>query len=274
MTDIQLLDDFIHRKDGASFDALVTRHGPRVIRVCREVLTEPDDIEDAYQATFLVLVQKAPAIRDPGALGNWLHGVAHRVSLRLRRDQARRRKHEGLRARMAPAPGDGPRPWDDLGKTVREELDTLPEAYRIPLELCYLRGQSHEQAATALGWPLGTLKTRILRGRRRLQDLLDRRGISVGVGLLWLLWPGREAAQSATAGPVDEPSLPPPPGPKSGVAREAGSPSRPSPWATRLGAPVSLALAQPLWAILVGLVAVLIITQLLGFFAQTDPTCT
>ena len=187
MTDVQLLEHFVKEHDDPSFHALVVRHGPTVLRVCRRILCDPHEAEDAFQATFLVLVRKAPSIRDPEALGNWLYGVAYRVATRARRGAARRRKHEKQRAEMVPRNEGNDRPWDDLAKAVREELGGLPEPYRASLELCYLRGRSHEEAASELGWPLGTLKVRLVRGRKHLRERLDRRGISIAMGLLLLL---------------------------------------------------------------------------------------
>ncbi len=187
MTDLELLELFVTENDQASFRVLVVRHGPSVLRVCRRVLQDPHEVEDAFQATFLVLIRKAPTISRPEALGSWLFGVAYRVSMRARRGVARRRKHEGRRAEMDMSSGAMDQPWDDLAHVVREELERLPEPYRAPLELCYLRGQSHEEAACELGWPLGTLKVRLVRGRKRLRERLDRRGVALSLGLLFLL---------------------------------------------------------------------------------------
>lgn len=193
MTDSQLLTRYINEHDEVSFQALVVRHGPMVLRACRRVLSDPHEIEDVFQATFLVLVRKAPKIRDPEALGNWLHGVAYRIAARTRRDKARRCQHERRRAEMQPSHGVPDPSWDDLGPAVREELDRLPAAYRVPLTMCYLRGLGHEEAAAELGWPLGTLKTRLVRGRRRLRGRLERRGLAPGLGLLLLLLLPRRA---------------------------------------------------------------------------------
>lgn len=187
MRDSQLLEQFIVGQDEAAFRALVLRHGPTVLRVCRRILRDPHEIEDAFQATFLVLVRRAPSIRDPESLSSWLHGVAYRVAKRARRAAARRRDHERRSGEMG-ASRDGSDPtWDDLGQVVREELNGLPENYRLPLDLCYLGGLSHEQIASQLGWPLGTVKTRLVRGRKQLREQLDRRGVKTSLGLLLLL---------------------------------------------------------------------------------------
>jgi RNA polymerase sigma factor (sigma-70 family) len=191
LTDGELLGRYVAGSDDASFRDLVIRHGPSVLRACRRILRDPHQVEDAFQATFLILVRKAPTLRDPEALGSWLRGVASRVALRAGRDAARRRQHETRRAAMRPT-AEAPDPsWDDLGRAVREELDRLPRVYRAPLELCYLKFLSHEEAAAELGWPLGTLKVRLVRGRRRLRERLDRRGLALGLAILLLLRPLR-----------------------------------------------------------------------------------
>lgn len=187
MTDSQLLGNFVAGHDESAFRALVDRHGPRVLKVCWGILRDPHEVEDTFQATFLVLARKAPTIRDPEGLGSWLHGVAFRLAARARRGAARRRKHERRHAELRPTPGAPERSWEDEGRVVIEELGQLPRPYRDPIELCYLRGLSHEEAASRLGWPLGTLKTRLVRGRRRLRDRLDRRGIATAGALLLLL---------------------------------------------------------------------------------------
>ena len=201
MTDCQLLERYVEDRDEASFRALVVRHGPMVLKACRRVLRDRNEVEDAFQATFMVLVRKASSIRDPDTLGNWLYGVAFRVSVRLRRGAERRKGHERRRAELMPAlsgniESESDHPWDDLNLVVREELGLLPEPYRAPLELCYLLGRSHEEAADELGWPLGTVKTRLVRGRHRLRDRLDRRGIALGIGLLLALLRPRQARAS------------------------------------------------------------------------------
>jgi RNA polymerase sigma factor (sigma-70 family) len=192
--DTQLLERYVAGRDEAAFRALVVRHGPTVLKACRRILHDPHHVEDAFQAVFLVLVRKAPTIRDPEALGNWLYGVAYRIASRARRDALRRRKRERQGAEMNAASFALDRPWDDLGRVLREELDGLPTYYRAPLELCYLRGLGHEEAARELGWPLGTLKIRLVRGRRRLRERLDRRGLASEFAFLLLLLPRQSPA--------------------------------------------------------------------------------
>jgi RNA polymerase sigma factor (sigma-70 family) len=188
-TDSQLLDEFVRDQDAGAFRSLVARHGAAVHRVCRGVLRDPEEAEDAFQATFLVLVRKAPAIRDPETLGAWLRGVAYRVAVRARRRAARRRAIERTRAEMSRhKPGLTPaEASSDVRKVVREELERLPDPYRQPIALCYLDGLTHQEAARRLDWPVGTVKVRLVRARRLLRERLDRRGVGLGAGLLLML---------------------------------------------------------------------------------------
>jgi RNA polymerase sigma factor (sigma-70 family) len=188
-TDTQLLDEFVRDQDAGAFRSLVARHGAAVHRVCRGVLRDPHEAEDAFQATFLVLVRKAPAIRDPEALGAWLRGVANRVAIRARRRAAQRRAIERTRAEIS-GHESGLIPADatsELRTVVREELERLPDPYRQPIALCYLDGLTHQEAARRLNWPVGTVKVRLVRARRLLRDRLDRRGVGLGASLLLML---------------------------------------------------------------------------------------
>src|SRR5262249_61070141 len=123
---------------------------------CRRILGNAHDAEDAFQAAFLVLVRRAASLDRTGPLSAWLHGVACRVALRAREDAARRRQHERAAGRPE-ACADGDAHAHDLRRALDEELNRLPDKYRVPLVLCYLEGQTHEEAARQLGWPLGTL---------------------------------------------------------------------------------------------------------------------
>ncbi|WP_406696936.1 sigma-70 family RNA polymerase sigma factor [Singulisphaera sp. Ch08] len=182
MSEIQLLERFVRQHDDAAFEALVARHGPMVMGVCRQWLRDPSDVEDAFQATFLVLVRKAGSLRDRALLGNWLYGVAYRVALRARAEAARRRSREkgGVDDRADPQePGSQERhPW------LHEEVNRLPEKYRAPIVLCYLEGRTHEEAAEQLCWPVGTVKGRLSRARDLLRTRLSRRGLAPSAGLL------------------------------------------------------------------------------------------
>jgi RNA polymerase sigma factor (sigma-70 family) len=182
----QLLERFLHRRDEAAFQAIVERHGPMVLGVCRRVLRDRHDAEDAFQATFLLLARKAGTIRGNGLLGPWLYRVAHRVAVRASLGSARRRGRErpdAEAASEAPAP-DGSPADRDLPLAIHEELARLPEKYRVPVTLCYLEGLTHEEAAARLRWPVGTVKGRLSRARNRLRDRLAVRGLAAPVGLL------------------------------------------------------------------------------------------
>jgi RNA polymerase sigma factor (sigma-70 family) len=194
-TDRHLLDCFVRERDSAAFRSLVVRHGPAVLQVCRGVLQDPHEADDAFQATFLVLVRKAPSIQDPELLGGWLRGVAYRTAVRARCHAARRRVIERTRADMSPTEHFHDELTPELRQTIREELDRLPDSYRQAITLCYMEGLTHQEAASRLGWPVGTVKVRLVRGRRLLRERLDRRGATVGSALiLCLLNPSRAAA--------------------------------------------------------------------------------
>jgi RNA polymerase sigma factor (sigma-70 family) len=202
MIDSQLLERFVTGDDPAAFRDLVNRHGPAVLRVCRRHLHDPHAAEDALQATFLVLIRRAPSIQDPERLGRWLVGVARRVALRARRQGALRSERERRWAAMHSETCEQEPPLDDIRRVVREELDRLPETYRQPLALCYFEGLTHEQAADRLGWPVGTVKVRLVRARRQLRDRLDRRGVALSVAFLLLL-PRRDAEASLATETVE-----------------------------------------------------------------------
>ncbi len=189
LDDTELLGRFL-RHDAiaeAAFAALVQRYAPMVFRVCRDVTGDPHDAEDAAQATFLILAQKARFIRRREALASWLFGTARRVASQARRDSVRRRQHEQeyaeaiAGAQRSDPSGRGPEPEST---TLYEELEKLPQRYRTPIVLCDLEGLTHEQAAVAAGCPQRTLETRLYRGRERLRGRLVRRGVTPAVGFM------------------------------------------------------------------------------------------
>jgi RNA polymerase sigma factor (sigma-70 family) len=184
-TDADLIEAFVSWRDEGAFSALVERHGPMVLRVCRQLLRDDaHDAEDAFQAVFLVLVRKAGSIRERGLLGNWLYGVAHRVAARMQAVTARRRRREGQGGAMADVEAGGePRP-SDLQPVLHEEVNRLPDRYRVPVVLCYLEGKSNEEVARALHRPVGTIKGRLARARKLLRARLTRRGLALTTGLL------------------------------------------------------------------------------------------
>ncbi len=179
----ELLERFVERRDEAAFEAIVTRHGPMVLGVCRRLLDDANDVDDAFQATFLVLVRRAGSIRDGDRLGNWLYGVAHKVASRIRTDAARRRERERKGAAMSVFSTDGTT-HDDLGPALHEELNRLPEKYRAPVVLCDLEGCTHDEAARRLRWPVGSVKGRLSRARNLLRERLSRRGITLSTGAI------------------------------------------------------------------------------------------
>jgi RNA polymerase sigma factor (sigma-70 family) len=187
-TDSQLLDHFVRDHDPGAFRSLMTRHGPDVLRVCRAVLQDAHEADDAFQATFLVLVRKAPSIQNPESLGGWLRGVAYRTATRARCRAARRRAMERTCAELSRDECVPDPLTPELRELVRAELDRLPDNYRLPVTLCYLQGLTHQEAARRLSWPVGTVKVRLVRARRLLRERLDRRrvGLSVSLLLLWL----------------------------------------------------------------------------------------
>ncbi len=196
LTDGQLLERFVERRDEtaeAAFASLVDRHGAMVLRVCRQVLGDDHDAQDASQATFLVLARRAGSIGRRETIACWLHGVALRVAAKARLADVRRRARERRGGEMMAArhvidadarPILDPERWHQL----HDELDRLPDSFREPLVLCYLEGLTQEQAAAQLRCPLGTVQSRLARGRARLKTSLEKRGIDLsaafpGVGL-------------------------------------------------------------------------------------------
>jgi RNA polymerase sigma factor (sigma-70 family) len=205
LTDAQLVERFLggggtDRED--AFAALVERHGPMVLRVCRRMLSGSVDAEDAFQAVFLVLARKAGTVRRVDGLRSWLYSVAVRTAKEARRRSARRRAREGGamdESRAVSAPDEG---TVDLIAMLDEEINLLPSRYRDPLILCELQGASRHEAARQLGLPEGTLSSRLYRGRSCLRDRLSRRGVSFGAGTLAALI--SEPARAALPEPLAE----------------------------------------------------------------------
>jgi RNA polymerase sigma factor (sigma-70 family) len=176
--DAELVRMFLARRDEAAFATLVRRHGRMVLRVCRAVLRCLADAEDAFQATFLLLARQLSSIRNPAAVGSWLHGTAQRVALNARAAAARRRRHEHAAEPPASvAPDDVAR--DELAQVLHAELARLPERFRVPIWLCYLEGLTLDDAAGRLGWPATTVKGRLQRGRELLRRRLTGRGLGL-----------------------------------------------------------------------------------------------
>jgi RNA polymerase sigma factor (sigma-70 family) len=182
--DRELLERFVAAKDEAAFAVLVKRHGPMVLGVCRRVLGSAHDAEDACQAAFLVLAQKAASIRKTTSLPSWLHGVASRVAAHLRRERTRRGRRE--RETQGPEVADPAAEvsWRELQTVLDEELERLPDRLRAPLILCYLDGQPRDAAAQQLGLSIACLHGRLERGRKALCERLTRRGITLSAALM------------------------------------------------------------------------------------------
>jgi RNA polymerase sigma factor (sigma-70 family) len=196
--DAQLLSQFLDQQDETAFAALVARHGPLVLGVCRRVLHDPHAAEDVFQATFMVLAKRAGAIQRPEALSSWLYGVAYRVAARARFQAKQRQVHETQVPAMSRAAADPERdplrmdtadPLSDasrreLRSVLDEELNLLPEKYRMPMVLCYLEGKTNEEAAQQLRWTKGTVSGRLARARDLLRDRLARRGFALSLAAL------------------------------------------------------------------------------------------
>lgn len=178
-TDGQLLEDYVSRRDEAALVALVHRHGQMVWGVCRRILNNHHDAEDAFQATFLVLVRRAASVVPREMVANWLHGVAHQSAIHAKRTITRRRARE-RQVVEAPEPAVIEEElWNDMKPLLDEELRRLPDQYRVVVVLCDLEGKTRKEAARQLGCPEGTVATRLARGRTMLAKRLARRGLPV-----------------------------------------------------------------------------------------------
>ncbi|HEY7156720.1 MAG TPA: sigma-70 family RNA polymerase sigma factor [Gemmataceae bacterium] len=184
ISDADLLECFVSRRDEAAFAALVRRHGPMVFGVCRRMLRHAQDAEDAFQATFLVLVRKAADIGRRELLGNWLYGVAARVAARARVAAARRQTREAADMERIAEATRSPAESPEFAEAIEEEVQRLPTKYRRAVVLCYLEGRTNEEAAGELRWPVGTVKGRLARAREMLRKRLTRRGLVLSTGAI------------------------------------------------------------------------------------------
>jgi RNA polymerase sigma factor (sigma-70 family) len=198
LPDQDLLQQFVVRHDEAAFLALLRRHGPMVLRVCRDLLPDEADAEDAFQATFLIFVRQVGSIRKAPSLGSWLRGVAYRTARRAQTEFARRHKHERRAVRREGSSPDD-MTWPEVQQVLHEELSGLSERYRAPLTLHYLQGKTLDESAAQLGLAKSTLKTRLERGRAVLRARLLQRGLGPTGVLLAAAWP---AAAEADLPPV------------------------------------------------------------------------
>jgi RNA polymerase sigma factor (sigma-70 family) len=199
LTDGQLLDHFLTRRDETAFEALMRRLGPMVLGVCRRMLRHEADAEDAFQAAFLVLFQKAGSVRPRAQVANWLYGVACKTALKARARAARRRVVE-REAGVMPKVDAAPAAWERLLPLLDGELAQLANAFRAPIVLCDLQGKTRKEAARQLGWPEGTVASRLARGRALLGRRLARHGLAVSAGAV-----GAALADGAALAAVPEP---------------------------------------------------------------------
>jgi RNA polymerase sigma factor (sigma-70 family) len=182
LSDQQLLQRFLDQGNESAFEAIIRRHGPMVLRVCWRELQQSQDAEDAFQAAFMLLACQARSIRKPNSLASWLHGVAHRIALKVQAQRATRRRHEEMRAQSWDVARDeGSRA--ELWSLLDEELRGLPEKWRLPLILCYHEGKTQDEAATQLNWSTRTFRRRLNEARAALGRRLARRGIAWSAAL-------------------------------------------------------------------------------------------
>jgi RNA polymerase sigma factor (sigma-70 family) len=175
-SDRELVARFLTCRDETVFEAFVRRHGPMVYRVCWRVLQHAHDAEDAFQATFLLLAQKLPTVRNRDSLASWLHGVAQRAALKAKTQAAKRRRHEKQASVSRAVPPDDV-PWRELRTMLDAELAQLPEKWRLPLILCYLEGRTQDEAAAQLRCSKSTFFRRLDQARAALGRRLTRKGL-------------------------------------------------------------------------------------------------
>jgi RNA polymerase sigma factor (sigma-70 family) len=196
VSDRALLERFTAGGDQSAFAVLVRRHGPMVQRVCRHILRNSHDAEDAFQATFLVLARRAAVLTWQESVAAWLHAVASRLALKARTTR-RRRAHEALAAEPASEAAVDPVLLAEAQVVLNEELNRLPEKLRIPLVLRYLEGMSQDEAAQHAGWSVSTFKRRLREGLEVLRERLRRRGVGLIAALSVTLLGGREFTVAA-----------------------------------------------------------------------------
>jgi RNA polymerase sigma factor (sigma-70 family) len=200
-SDGQLLESFLGRSEQNAFEAIVRRHGPMVLGVCRRILGHAEDAEDAFQAAFLVLARRAASIRRRESLAGWLYRVTYRAALVAKGKAAQRRSHEKQASDMPHPAIETPVATDELSALLDQELSRLPDKYRLPIILCELEGRSRRDVARQLKLPEGTLSSRLATARKLLRQRLGRRGLSAAGAALAALWSPVSSAAS--------PGLPP-----------------------------------------------------------------
>lgn len=206
LDDTQLLRQFLSQRDEAAFSTIVQRYGAMVWALCVRRLGETPEAEDAFQATFLVLVRKAHSLRGPELLGPWLYGVAYRTALKLR---GRRARQAGREAALPEAVAEE-RPeqvWSDVRPILDEEVNRLPTKYRQAVLLCYLQGLSGEEAAQRLGCARGTIFSRLARARELLRHRLSKRGVGVSSAVLAAVLADHASARILPPAPLLESTI-------------------------------------------------------------------
>jgi RNA polymerase sigma factor (sigma-70 family) len=199
LTDGELLERFLGRREETAFAILVQRHGPMVLAVCRRLLADAHSAEDAFQAVFLVLASRSASIRKKDSLASWLHGVARRVALRARAQSAARRRREIRPREILQRDLIDELTWQELRAALDEEVGALPERYRAAVVLCDLEGRSYDRAARALGWPKSSLASRLRKAHGLLRARLVRRGITLSAGAMAAGLAEREARAAVPA---------------------------------------------------------------------------
>jgi RNA polymerase sigma factor (sigma-70 family) len=184
LADERLLRDYVASRDAGAFAAIVRRHGGMVSAVCRRMLWREQDVEDAFQATFLVLMRRAPSLSKPKLLGNWLYGVAYRIASKIRSANIRERTREAPMVDLPAPEANDDVSWRDLRPILDDELQRLPQRYRGPIVLFYLEGKSADEVARALGRPRGTILSQLARARERLRVRLACRNLALPAGVL------------------------------------------------------------------------------------------
>jgi RNA polymerase sigma factor (sigma-70 family) len=177
VSDVQLLERFVGERHEPAFIALLNRHGAMVFGVCQRILTQTQDAEDAFQATFLALVQKARSVGKRGTVSGWLYRVAYRIAMKARVSRVRRTTREREAGANHFSQPEAESVWQEIRPLLDEELHQLPEKYRLPIILCYLEGKTYTEAARALGWTKGTVSGRLALARNLLRERLIRRGL-------------------------------------------------------------------------------------------------
>jgi RNA polymerase sigma factor (sigma-70 family) len=198
--DADLLQRFRSTSDAVAFEAIVRRHGPMVLGVCQRLLRNPADADDAFQATFAILIRRAGSLTRPERLAGWLSQVAYRTAKRAR---AVRQRRTSTQTALPEIPVESPVAeivWRELRHIFDEEVNRLPDKLRLPVVMCFLEGQTKRAAARSLGWPEGTFSCRLQQARELLQSRLSRRGVTLSAGALALaLFEGTASAAVSPA---------------------------------------------------------------------------